>query len=218
MRPFVCRTVFLLLLLSCVCGADEVKFATSNTFGCFSASTCPATSSQAAVTDLSFSGSSFGQPNGIATTNGALNINLGSFTLTDNNSTFINTNFDSKITFTLPVEISGGQSSSLFDARVIGIVGRNLAGAVYIDFDTSPQHFTFSNGTYNGSFDFNVNDILFGVVGYGGTSTVSWNGHVANAVETLDTRSVPEPSSLVLLGTSFAALLGSRRLIGKARS
>ena len=125
---------------------------------------------------------------------------LGTFTLTERNSSFIETNFDSVVTFTLPVVISGGPSNT-FDANVIGLVGRSVAGAVLINFGNAPQHFTFSSSQYSGSFDFAVNNILFGVVGYRGTSTVTWQGQITIAVEV---RNVTEPGSLALLGTGLA--------------
>src|SRR5579872_534344 len=139
------------------CHADPVSFATSNTLGCFSSTTCTPGSNQASTTDLSFVGTSFGQPNGIATTNGNLTLSLGQFTLTDQYTTFIDKDFYSTITFTLPVTIAGGQSTSAFTAEVLGVVSHDQFGAVLIDFDTSTQHFTFANSQYTGSFDFNVN-------------------------------------------------------------
>ena len=198
------------LLLTALCSADEVKFATSSTLGCFTSTSCAPTSSNASTTDLSFVGSSFGQPNGIATTNGNLSLVLGQFTLTDSATTLIDKDFYSTITFTLPVAITGGQSSSAFSAEVLGVVVKDAAGLVYIDFNNAPQHFTFTNGSYSGSFDFSVNSLLFGTWGYGQTSqTVNWYGQVTNAVQNPNAK-VPEPSSLVLL-SPFVLLFPGRR-------
>ena len=199
--------------LSVFCQADQVTFATSNTLGCFSSTTCQPGSNQASTTDLSFLGTSFGQPNGVTTTNGSLSLDLGQFALTNQNTTFIDKDFYSTITFTLPVTIAGGQSTSAFSAEVLGIVEHDQFGAVFIDFDTSTQHFTFSNSMYTGSFDFNVNTLLFGNIG-SGSETVDWNGQVTNAVETKisnnpsggGTQPTPEPESILLLVSGLASL------------
>src|SRR5581483_8296734 len=87
MKLFLCGLA--LAPLSCL--ADEVKFATSTTMGCFSGSQCRPSSANSSTTDLTFQGSSFGQPNGISTVNGLLDLGLGSFILTDHQTTFINT-------------------------------------------------------------------------------------------------------------------------------
>jgi hypothetical protein len=211
-RSWIVKLFLCALALAPVAGlADEVKFATSTTMGCFSGTQCTPSSATSSTTDLTFQGSSFGQPSGISTVNGSLDLGLGSFTLTDHQTAFINTNFDSVITFTLPVYIAGGQSTT-FDAHVIGIVGRNLAGAVYINFDNTPQHFTFSNGTSSGSFDFSVSDILFGVLGMNGQSTVAWNGEVTNATISGGRSTVPEPGSLALILSSGLLPVAWRRL------
>lgn len=165
-----------------------------------------------AANDLSFSGSSFSQlPNGMSTTGGKLDFGLGSFTLTNNTSSWIDTDFYSSINFTLPVAISPAQSTSAFHAEVLGVVKKDLFGAVYIDFDTSPQHFTFQNSQYAGSFDFNVSELLFGTVGSGPGKPVTWTGHVTNAVQAAKTSNVPEPSSVLLLGSGLLWVAGLRR-------
>ena len=200
-------------MLANLCRADEVKFATSTTVGCFSSTACTpgATQFTASTTDLKFAGSSFGQPNGVATTNGSLNLVLGQFTLTDQTTAVIDKDFYSTITFTLPKTIDGGQSTSAFNAEVLGVVKKDSFGFVYIDFDTSTQHFSFSNAQYTGSFDFNVSTLLFGDVGTG-TKTVNWNGAVTNAVQTLrTTSSVPEPAPVFLLSSGLLSLAAIRR-------
>ena len=195
--------LFALLIAPVFCRADEVTFATSSTHGCFTASVCTPTSNQSSTGqgDLSFLGSSFGPG---TTSNGNLRINLGQFTLTDQSTTFIDSDFYSTITFTMPVTIAGGQSTSVFTAEVLGLVSHDQFGAVVVDFDETPQHFTFSNSQYTGSFDFNVDSLLFGDLG-SGSKTVSWNGVVSNAVETRLSQ-VPEPSVLCFLGSGLLSI------------
>lgn len=208
-----------LVLSTVLVRADDVKFATSTTTGCFSSTTCTPGSNQftASTTDLSFSGSSFGQPNGIATTNGVLSLILGQFTLTDQTTAIIDKDFYSTITFTLPKTIDGGQSTSAFNADVLGVVKKDAFGFVYIDFDTSTQHFAFSNALYTGSFDFNVSSLLFGDIGKG-SKTVNWYGQVTNAVQNPKTVLAAEPTSFALLGTAIPAMGLIRRRMKMRKS
>ncbi|HZU21844.1 MAG TPA: PEP-CTERM sorting domain-containing protein, partial [Terriglobales bacterium] len=125
----------------------------------------------------------------------------------------IDKDFYSTITFTLPVTIAGGQSTSAFSAEVLGVVVKDAFGVVDIDFDTSTQHFTFANAQYTGSFDFNVTSLVFGDLG-SGASTVNWYGQVSNAVETPIASGVPEPGPLLLLA---AGLFSVAFLNGRSR-
>jgi len=213
---------FLLVILcsvpmtAVVCRADQVSFATATTQGCFSSTTCTASSTKASTSagDLSFAGASFGGTTGTPATNGQLTILLGQFTLTDATTTIIDKNFYSKITFTLPVTINGGQSTSAFSADIWGVVLKNTFGFVDIDFNTPTQHFTFQNSEYTGSFDFNVGSLEFGLLGKG-SDTVSWKGYITNAVETpIAPISAPEPGALMLLMVSMAGT----GVIGKVKA
>ena len=121
-------------------------------------------------------------------------------------------------TFTLPVTINGGQSTSAFSADIWGVVLKNTFGFVDIDFNTPTQHFTFQNSQYTGSFDFNVASLEFGLIGKG-SDTVNWYGYVTNAVETPISASAPEPGALALLGLALAGtgIFGSRKRLSAAR-
>lgn len=188
--------------------ADPVTFQTATTLGCFSTAACNPSSSSTSTTDLSFLGSAFGP---LVSSGGNLTINLGSFTLTDSQTAWIDKDFTGLVTFTLPTVIAPG-SQTKFTAEVDGLVLKNLAGIVYIDFDNNPLHFTFQNAQYTGSFDFAVNDLLFGALGYGGSSTVNWTGSITNAQQTaIGSASVPEPSSMMMLGAGVLGFFGVMR-------
>src|SRR3954469_4807187 len=142
------RFLVLLVLAIGVAGiahADNVSFATSNTLGCFSGSSCTPISSTAATTDLSFAGGNFGP---LQSTGGNLSITLGSFTLYDSKTAWIDKDFSGLVTFTMPTVINGSAQAK-FTAEVTGLVLKNALGLVYIDFNNSPLHFTFQNATYS---------------------------------------------------------------------
>ncbi len=116
------------------------------------------------------------------------------------------TDFVLKIHFTSP-DVFG--NPAVFDADVFGSVTRagnssdNLHGSVTMDFDNTPQHLSFTNGPYSGTFDLSVNDpaIFSSSAQFGDTRVIT--GQITNLVDPL-TAPVPEPSSLGLLGTLLA--------------
>ena len=204
--------------------ADEV-FISGFTNGCFSAGCTPGAS--ASIPGLTYSNSSFsgttangirglgGNPNPGANVN-----NLGSFTLSTAPNTF-NTSFTLQVTFTAPQGIAGSNTAT-FVATVTGTVRAADDGGVIIDFDNTPLLFTFNDtncgattvpgqqttcGT--GSFSFSVNDLAIDP-----GQTASLTGQITGAQQS----TIPEPMTMVLLGTGLAGVAAKVRRRKKGAS
>ena len=201
-----------ILLLSAAVFADDVTFQTNQTYGCFGSS-CTASSPTAAITDLSFSGAAFGPQ---ITSGGALNITLGSFTLSDISDTTFNSQFDALIRFYLPT----GTGSQPVNAAVTGSVDVNWysnSGNAVINFSDNWTTYSFDGGT----FQFKVNDVTLSAGQFFGignsTDTESLAGQVRNV--TLNqappppppSGEAPEPGSLVLMGSGLMTMAGVLR-------
>jgi PEP-CTERM motif len=215
--------------------ADEVFFS-GYTNGCFNCNPPPVPNTSATqtatifalnYTNSQFSGTSAGGFMGVGAAPSAFGVqgtnNLGSFTLNSSLANYNGSTFTLRVTFTAPEGIAGMGSSSLFTATLVGTVTSTGNGGVLIDFNNTPQMFTFSDPNCqattvagqqttcgSGSFSFAVNDVAITP-----GQTVSLTGQITNASQT------PEPATMALFGTGlsgFAAAARRRRRLARARA
>ena len=218
----VIRAVLMIASVSAVAreaSASPITEIKGTTLGCFGTG-CGVF---ATVTDDSTYGLTFAgvNPFDVFTDAGgtATNVPLGTFSRANVNvpESTPPLDFSLAVTFSLPLGIAGDPSSIL--SAVIRGTSVGGGGPLDVDFDNAWQLLTYSNGSGTGSFEFAVlNDPDVNKNG---------DGNILGAVRNLtfrpdsepanETATVPEPSTLILLGTCVAGAIRRRRTAATKR-
>jgi PEP-CTERM motif len=145
---------------------------------------------------LSFTGNTFTATTagGVGSFSGADRI--GTFTLlSTSGETPVNGNFTLNLTFTAPAGINGGQAAT-YTATVSGTISTPNVGGVNIVFDNPIQTFTFTNASGTGTFSIELPKVFV------------QSGETANLTAGLtgNQTAVPEPATMLLLGTGLAGV------------
>lgn len=161
------------------------------------------------VPQLNFQGnSSFTTTTFLGTTSLSGSNNLGTFFLSTAPGQALAGAFTLNVTFLGPTGINGGQGTT-YTAAISGTVSPNVnQGGINIDFDNTPLDFTFSNPNSTGSFSMQVADV-FVQTGQAVNLTAGLTG--------MQTQPVPEPATLLLLGSGLTGIAAKVRRVRNKR-
>lgn len=159
------------------------------------------------VPQLTFTGNTFTGTTALGTGSLSGSNSLGSFFLSTAPTQALAGTFTLNVTFTAPAGIAGGQGST-FTAQITGSVSPNIdQGGVLVHFNNPTQTFTFSDGATTGSFTLTLADV-FVQTGRSAQLTAGFTGQQTT---------IPEPATMVLLGTGLAGIAAGARRRRNAR-
>ncbi len=160
------------------------------------------------IPQLTFTGNSFTGTTafGVGSLSGVNS--LGTFFLTTDSLQPLAGMFTLNITFTAPTGINGGQGAT-YTATILGSVSPNVnQGGVNVHFASPTQSFSFTNAGAAGSFSLTVPD-LFVQSGQSAILTAGFTGQQSP---------IPEPATLILLGTGLTGIAAKLRQRKRARA